>query len=51
MSHQGDGGRHGLRAEMRMSGDADARDAVTGKLNGVKVERVERDIWMVVKWC
>ena len=48
--HQGDGGRHGLKAGMRLSGDADQRDPVTGRLNGVKVERITEAGWEVEKW-
>lgn len=48
--HQGDGGRHGLKAGMRLSGDADQRDPVTGRLCGVRVERLTEAGWVVEKW-
>ena len=40
-----------VRMELRVTGDANARDAVTGKLAGVKVERYTVDRgWQVEKW-
>lgn len=40
-----------VEATLRLEGDADARDAVTGKLAGVKVERYSNDGgWQVEKF-
>lgn len=39
-----------VRMELRVSGDANARDAVTGKLCGVRVERYTEQGWEVEKW-
>lgn len=36
---------------LRLSGDADARDKATGKLNGIKVERPAESGWKVEKFC
>lgn len=39
-----------VTATLRVSGDAEAVDAVTGKLAGVVVERVTDAGWTVEKW-
>ena len=36
---------------LRVEGDADARDAVTGKLAGVQVSRYSESGWAVEKFC
>jgi hypothetical protein len=35
---------------LRLSGDADARDKATGKLNGIKVERATESGWKVERF-
>jgi hypothetical protein len=39
-----------VRLDLRVEGDANARDAITGKLAGVKVERYTEQGWKVEKW-
>lgn len=48
--HQGKGGRHGLSAAMRLTGNADERDE-RGRLNGLVVERLTDAGWTVDKTC
>jgi hypothetical protein len=38
-----------VKGTLRLSGDADARDD-RGRLCGVKVERLQNDVWRVVGW-
>ena len=35
---------------LRLSGDAELRDPVTGRLAGVKVERPSEEGWLVIGW-
>lgn len=39
------------KGTLRLEGDADARDAVTGKLAGVQVSRYTESGWTVEKFC
>jgi len=36
--------------DLRLSGDADQRDPITGKLNGLKVEKRTESGWTTARW-